>query len=310
MATTTEQNDFGQGLMRLARFLRRRLAAISALLFGGAVLGIGLAVPASAGTPEDCSNAHCYSMTIFSTGGDSAFNGVSLTVPLSWIESGEASADYPYHISNEIWMDLGGDASNFIEAGVADGWAEPSGPLPCNATMNGHPDCEDWVYEPGNGGSAACAQSGCGAYFLFWEDHHLVGNTVYSFMHVVRFLSPSPATDESISIRWNSAGDRNWDLNFSGAYGYSGASTQDDTVAQHPYWVEMGGELAAPAPNASCADPVTDRMGLWTGPGWTLTWPSLDPADEHISPGFNGYGTENRPDTGNYTWSMPYSYCT
>ncbi len=160
------------------------------------------------------------------------------TIPLTVIESGASSASADYHISNEIWMGLSGH-DNYIEAGLADSYVPPPNTHSCGYVMDGHPDCEDWVYESGNNGSSTCLRSGCGAYYLFWSDHHLIGGTVYSYNHVVRFLSPTGG-NEFVDILWNWAGDNNWDINFTGAYAYRGASGQDDSAGHHPYGVTMG----------------------------------------------------------------------
>ena len=297
---------------RLGRLrLRPRLAALGALLLSLAaldVMGVSDATPALAQTPSNCINPHCYSLSEFNLRGNATYNGVHATIPLTWIESGASSVSTDYHISNEIWMGLS-SADNYIEAGVADGYVPPPNTSSCYKVINDpHTQCNDWIYESGSNGSSTCLTSGCGAYFLFWADHHLLNGTVYSYNHVVRFLSPTGG-DEFVDILWNWAGDNNWDINFTGAYAYRGASGQDDSAGHHPYDVTMGGELFAPASNTSCADPVTDQMGFWSGPGWTINWPSLESSNNHVDSGFSG-GSDNSPRDGDFTWSMPSYHCT
>lgn len=196
-------------------FARQRIATLSIIAMSMAItvtLSLG-ATPASAasGIGGDCTASHCYSASVIELYGQSPFEGAHIAMALLPMATGGANYSNGYQVGNTLWVVFGKDWSdNYIEAGLADGWAYPNG---CTyGCRSADKDCMRWSYEAGNGGSSACYNSGCGAYFLYWEDHSVSGGVKCSYMHVVRFTSPTPSATQYIDIIHNYDGAGNWNV--------------------------------------------------------------------------------------------------
>ena len=295
------------GVFRLFRFARRRKAALSVLAVSLAttvLFSLGAAPASAAGGIGDCVNqpstGHCYSASVIELYGESPYDGAHIAMALLPMATASANASNGYHVNNTLWVVLGKDWSdNYIEAGLADGWAYPNGYT--YGCRSGDKVCTRWSYASGNGGSSTCYNSGCGAYFLYWEDHNVSGGVKYSYMHVVRFTSPTPSVTQYIDIIHNYDGSGNWNINFSGYYTYNAVSSIDDSY-QRPYQIQAGGEVYAPKGAAACATTSTDTVGEWFD-GLNITFLNTD-----VSPfvttgvGLTGRGSEDL--SGWWTWSL------
>jgi hypothetical protein len=283
---------------------RRRLTALAVAVASITTIALSTS-PASAATNggPDCLNqpktGHCYAITEFTA--PSGLIGAHIAMALLPMNTGGSSiGSVDYHVNNTLWVIFPGD-NNYIEAGLADGFAPPNN---WNDSVNGScPDkkCLSYSYDANSGGSPQCYQSGCGAYFLYWEDHNQVGGIDYNYVHIVRFVSPTPSVTQYIDILWNYHSDNQWAINFSGYVSQFDESGIDD--AWHsPQYIEAGGEVAAPSGALDCAVQTTDTVGLWH-PGLTIKWPST-PADSentHDSR-FEATGTSNG--SGWWTWGL------
>jgi hypothetical protein len=294
-------------LSRARRFkfaLRQRTGVLSALVVAiAAALSFGSVTPAFAGNTPDCGTTspylHCYSYTEFDLGGAAQFEGGHGTFPLTNLKSGPSSGANngasDYHVNNTVWVNF--SSTDYIEGGVRDGYVQPN-----NYNHCGNGSCDSVTYESGSGASQSCISNGCGAYVLYWEDHHNSGGTQYTYMHIVRFLSPTGG-NEFVDILWNYSGHNDWDLNFTGAYAYSGQSTIDDGY-HHPTSVQVGGELYAPANNGECAAYSADQAGVWETPGWTIIWPETAPGATVTPSTFTSlFGNGFYDSSGDLNWS-------
>ena len=294
-------------VFNLFRFARRRKAVLSALAISLAMTimsSLGAAPASAAGGIGNCVNqpstGHCYSASVIELYGNSLYDGAHIAMALLPMATASANAGNGYHVNNTLWVVMGKDWSdNYIEAGLADGWAYPNGYT--SGCQSGDKFCTRWSYASGNGGSSTCYYSGCGAYFLYWEDHNVSGGVKYSYMHVVRFTSPTPSVTQYIDIIHNYDGSGNWNINFSGYYTYNAVSSIDDSY-QHPYQIQAGGEVYAPQGAAACATTTTDTVGEWFD-GLNITFLNTD-VSPVVTPGVGLTGRGSEDLSGWWTWSL------
>jgi hypothetical protein len=269
----------------LARSLVHKpfLAIIFALSITiGSIISAGSASAATSG----CLNPHCYSDGVYALG---PHPGAHVALPLNNMASGSADGTHQYHISSEMWVAMDKADDHYIEAGIADGFQPPNNTHQCSSGS-----CLYQDFEPGSGGSSACAISGCGAYELFWSDTSKSGKTQYQYHHVVRFLSPNPRAKEYIDIYYSGGG--KWTISFSGAYTYTGISTIESSYHQ-TYYAQWGAEYYGPTSNGECGQPTALGADM-LGPGRALI--PVEMTTDHIEQPFTGKASLSEWD-----WSLP-----
>ena len=113
-------------------------------------------------------------------------------------------------------------------------------------------------------------------------------------MHIVQFTSPNRPGVLYIDIIYVGGG--KWNINFSGAYHYSGVSTIESSWSRIQS-IQLGGEYQGPEYNGQCADGNQMSVGLWS---------------QNLSLGVSPYNTQNGPtlyqDYGFHTETGPNGY--
>jgi hypothetical protein len=282
--------------------------ALSVLMIGLVAVTLGMAPSASAssrGNYSGCIAPHCYSIAISpSSMSGSPYQGARATMYLVYMQSGGASPSNPAHINSSLWVIQNGSDDAFIEEGVFDGWVGGNGSQICK-TFIYTTDCVHYVYEAGNGGSSTCVNNGCGAYAIYWADTNVSGATENTYLHIVRFTSPSPRTQLYVDDGYNSG---NWVLHImSPALGldYYGTSTINSNY-HYAESIQVGGELAQVANAGACASTQSMTFAMWAPPSTFNTFDAQAPGTAHVDTAtFNG--TQQVPGTnpGTWLWNVP-----